>query len=82
MKYSHRWKEAPQSTFNVIIKNEEGNKAKFFEYEIFKSTDWIENKIEFTVPEDVNIARLLFYKPQSSPILPSFFLDDLVIQKK
>ena len=60
MKYSHRWKEAPQSTFNVIIKNEEGNKAKFFEYEIFKSTDWIENKIEFTVPEDVNIARLFF----------------------
>ena len=82
LKYSHRWKEAPQSTFNVIIKNEEGNKAKFFEYEIFKSTDWIENKIEFTVPEDVNVARLLFYKPQSSPILPSFFLDDVVIQKK
>ena len=80
--FSHRWKDTPASSFDVIIKNEEGDKAKFFEYEIFKSTDWIESKIEFTAPQGVNIAKLVFYKPQVSPIFPSFFLDDVVIQKK
>jgi hypothetical protein len=42
----------------------------------------VEYDIEFTVPEGVNIAKLLFYKAQTNPILPSLFLDDFVIQKK
>ena len=49
----------------------------------FPKTDvWTENKIEFTVPEGVTKARLVFYKPQLDPLLPSFFLDDVVVLKK
>ena len=82
LKFSAKWKETPDSRISVKLKNEEGDKAVFLEYEIFESTDWVEYDIEFTVPDGVNIARLLFYKSQTNPILPSLFLDDFVIQKK
>ena len=82
LKFSAKWKETPDRRISVKLKNEEGNNAVFLEYEIFESTDWVEYDIEFTVPEGVNIARLLFYKSQTNPILPSLFLDDFVIQKK
>ena len=82
LKFSAKWKETPDRRISVKLKNEEGDKAVFLEYEIFESTDWVEYDIEFTVPEGVNIARLLFYKSQTNPILPSLFLDDFVIQKK
>ena len=82
LKFSAKWKETPDRRISVKLKNEEGNKAVFFEYEIFESTDWVEYDIEFTVPDGVNIARLLFYKSQTNPILPSLFLDDFVILKK
>ena len=81
-KFSTRWKDTPGTPINVILKNEEGDKAKFFEYEIFDSTDWMKYDLQFTVPDGVNKARLLFYKPMTNPILPGFFLDDVVIQKK
>jgi len=82
LKFSAKWKDTPDRRISVKLKNEEGDKAVFFEYEIFESTDWVEYDIEFTVPDGVNIARLLFYKSQTNPILPSLFLDDFVIQKK
>ena len=82
LKFSAKWKDTPDRKISVKLKNEEGDKAVFLEYEIFESTDWVEYDIEFTVPEGVNIAKLLFYKAQTNPILPSLFLDDFVIQKK
>tara|TARA_A100001011_G_scaffold41290_1_gene38904 strand:+ start:342 stop:1544 length:1203 start_codon:yes stop_codon:yes gene_type:complete len=82
LKFSAKWKDIPDRRISVKLKNEEGDKAVFLEYEIFESTDWVEYDIEFTAPEGVNIARLLFYKSQTNPILPSLFLDDFVIQKK
>jgi hypothetical protein len=82
LKFSAKWKDTPDRRISVKLKNEEGDKAVFLEYEIFESTDWVEYDIEFTVPDGVNIARLLFYKSQTNPILPSLFLDDFVIQKK
>ena len=82
LKFSAKWKETPDRRISVKLKNEEGNNAVFLEYEIFESTDWVEYDIEFTVPDGVNIARLLFYKSQTNPILPSLFLDDFVILKK
>ena len=82
LKFSAKWKDTPDRRISVKLKNEEGNKAVFLEYEIFESTDWVDYDIEFTVPDGVNIARLLFYKSQTNPILPSLFLDDFVILKK
>ena len=82
LKFSAKWKDTPDRRISVKLKNEEGDKAVFLEYEIFESTDWVEYDIEFTVPDGVNVARLLFYKSQTNPILPSLFLDDFVIQKK
>ena len=82
LKFSARWNETPDRRINVILKNAEGDEAKFFEYWFDDSTEWVQYDIEFTVPEGVNIVRLLFYKPQTTPILPSLFLDDFVIQKK
>jgi hypothetical protein len=82
LKFSAKWKDTPDRRISVKLKNEEGDKAVFLEYEIFESTDWVKYDIEFTVPDGVNIARLLFYKSQTNPILPSLFLDDFVIQKK
>ena len=80
--FFHRWKSIPQNTFNVVIKDEEGDKTKFVEYEIEKTDTWTENSLEFTVPENVTLAKLVFYKPQLDPILPGFFLDDVVILEK
>jgi len=82
LKFSAKWKDTPDRKISVKLKNEEGDKAVFLDYEIFESTNWVEYDIEFTVPDGVNIARLLFYKSQTNPILPSLFLDDFVIQKK
>ena len=65
-----------------MIRDEEGNKVKFVEYEVPKTDVWTENKIEFTVPEGVTKARVVFYKPQKDPLLPSFFLDDVIVLKK
>ena len=80
--FFHRWKTKPQNTFNAVIRNEVGNKIKFVEYEVPKNDEWTENKIEFEVPEGVNQARVVFYKPQLDPLLPSIFLDDIVVIKK
>ena len=80
--FYHRWKVQPENTFNMAIRNEVGNKVKFVEYEIPKTDEWTKNTIEFTVPEEVTEARLVFYKPQLDPLLPTFFLDDVVILKK
>ena len=82
LKFSAKWKDIPDRKISVKLKNEEGDKAVFLDYEIFESTNWVDYDIEFTVPDGVNIARLLFYKSQTNPILPSLFLDDFVIQKK
>ena len=71
-----------ENTFDAVVRDEAGNKIKFVEYEIPKTDVWAENKIEFTVPEGVTKARLVFYKPQLDPLLPSFFLDDVVVLKK
>ena len=81
-KFFHRWKSKPQNTFNAVIRNEVGNKIKFVEYEVPKIDEWTENIIEFDVPEGVNKARVVFYKPQLDPLLPSIFLDDIVVVKK
>ena len=64
-----------------MIRNEVGNQAKFVQYEIPKTDVWTENKVEFTAPPGVGLARLVFYKPQLDPILPGFFLDDVTILK-
>ena len=82
MFFFHRWKSKPQNTFNAVIRNEVGNKIKFVEYEVPKIDEWTENIIEFDVPEGVNKARVVFYKPQLDPLLPSIFLDDIVVVKK
>ena len=82
LSFYHRWKVKPQNTFNAAVRNEVGNKVKFVEYEIPKTNEWTKNTIEFTVPEEVTEARLVFYKPQLDPLLPTFFLDDVVIIKK
>ena len=81
-RFFHRWKTKPTNTFNAVIRDEEGNKVKFVEYPLPKVDVWTENKIEFTVPDGVKLARLVFYKPQLDPLLPSFFLDDVVVLKK
>ena len=81
LKFFHRWKELPTNTFNAVIRNEVGNQAKFVQYEIPKTDVWTENKVEFTAPPGVGLARLVFYKPQLDPILPGFFLDDVTILK-
>ena len=73
---------AANNTFNAVIRNEVGNKIKFVEYEVPKIDEWTENIIEFDVPEGVNKARVVFYKPQLDPLLPSIFLDDIVVVKK
>ena len=75
----HRFKSIPSNTFNAVIRNEEGDEKKFFTYEIPKTDIWKENKLEFTVPDGVTKVRIVFYKPQLDPLLPSFFLDDVVI---
>ena len=82
LKFSARWNDTPDRRINVILKNAEGDEAKFFEYWFDDSTEWVQYDIEFTAPVGVNMARLLFYKPQTTPILPSLFLDDFIIQKK
>ena len=41
-----------------------------------------ENYIVITVPAGVSKAKVVFYKPQMEPMLPGFFLDDVVILKK
>ena len=81
LKFFHRWKDTPVNTFKAAIRNEQGNESKFLEYEIPKTDQWSENKIEFTVPSEVTTARLVFYKPQLNPLLPTFFLDDVSITK-
>ena len=80
--FFHRWKTQPTNTFDAVIRDEEGNKVKFVEYEVPKTDVWTENNIEFTVPEGVTKAKVVFYKPQKDPLLPSFFLDDVVVLKK
>jgi len=80
--FFHRFKSIPPNTFNAVIRNEEGDEKKFFTYEIPKTDIWKENKLEFTVPDGVTKIRIVFYKPQLDPLLPSFFLDDVVILKK
>ena len=80
--FFHRWKTTPTNTFNAVIKNNEGDEEKFVDYEVPMTNEWTENNIEFTVPEGVTKARLVFYKPQLTPLLPSFFLDDVVVLKK
>ena len=83
LSFFSRWKSEPSNTFNVVIRNEEnGNKFKFLDYEIPKSNEWTETKLEFTVPDSVSLSKLVFYKPQLDPILPTFFLDDVVILEK
>ena len=69
-------------SFNAVIGDELGNKVEFVQYEIPKTYVCTENKIEFTVPEGITQARVVFYKPQEDPLLPSFFLDDIVVLKK
>ena len=81
-KFFHRWKIQPTNTFNAVIRDEVGNKVKFVEYAVPKTDVWTENNIEFTVPEGVTKARVVFYKPQAEPLLPSFFLDDVVVLKR
>lgn len=80
--FFHRWKIKPNNTFNAVIRNNEGDEEKIVDYEIPKSDIWTENKFEFTVPAGVKKAKVVFYKPQADPVLPSFFLDDVVILKK
>ena len=80
--FFHRWKTQPTNTFDAVVRDEADNKIKFVEYEVPKTDVWTENKIEFTVPEGVTKARLVFYKPQLDPLLPSLFLDDVVVLKK
>ena len=80
--FFHRWKTTPTNTFNAVIKNNEGDEEKFVDYEVPKTNEWTENNIEFTVPAGVSKAKVVFYKPLKDPMLPGFFLDDVVILKK
>ena len=80
--FFHRWKTTPTNTFNAVIKNNEGDEEKFVDYEVPKTNEWTENNIEFTVPAGVSKAKAVFYKPLKDPMLPGFFLDDVVILKK
>jgi len=80
--FFHRWKTKPTNSFDAVIKNEEGEGEKFLEFEVPMTDTWTENKMEFTVPEGITKAKVVFYKPQKDPILPGFFLDDVVIVKK
>ena len=80
--FFHRWKTTPTNTFNAVIKNNEGDEEKFVDYEVPKTNEWTENNIEFTVPAGVSNAKVVFYKPLKDPMLPGFFLDDVVILKK
>ena len=82
LKFYHRWNTVPFSSINVVIKDQLGDQSKFLEKEISANDSWTENKIDFTVPAGVTQARLLFYKSQTDPMLPSLFLDDLVVVKK
>ena len=68
--------------FNAVIKNNEGDEEKFVDYEVPMTNEWTENNIEFTVPAGVSKAKVVFYKPLKDPMLPGFFLDDVVILKK
>ncbi|MAJ51588.1 MAG: hypothetical protein CMB82_08240 [Flammeovirgaceae bacterium] len=81
LNFFHRFKTTPPNTFNGVLRNEEGDKARFVEYSIPMTDVWTENAIEFTVPEGIQTARLVFYKPQLDPMLPTFFLDDISIIK-
>ena len=80
--FFHRWKTTPTNTFNAVIKNNEGDEEKFVDYEVPMTNEWTENNIEFTVPAGVSKAKVVFYKPLKDPMLPGFFLDDVVILKK
>jgi len=77
-----RWMEETSHSFDFAVKEETGDKVKFFTQAVSANADgWTENKVTFTATEQASI-RLLWYKGKVDPSFPAFFLDDVVCLKK
>ncbi|MFK7920641.1 MAG: glycosyl hydrolase [Bacteroidia bacterium] len=77
-----KWRDTVPNTFSMSLKQEGGAGVVIHQVEIPKSGDWTESQTEFTVPDSISSLRVLFYKPQATPSLPPFFLDDVVLKEK
>ena len=80
--FQSKWIEATTNTFSLKIKEEGGAKATLHSYDIPKDTDWKANTTEFVCPAGISSVRFLLYKGKTSPVLPSFFIDNVVIKEK
>ena len=83
LKFHSKWEESVPNTFNAIIKNNKGDKAKIFTLDGMPKTDqWEETVFEFTTPANVTEIKVVIYKAKVNPTFPNFYLDDVSLKAK
>jgi len=80
--FQSKWIESATNTFSLKIKDQGGDKSVLHSYEIPKGTDWQESNTEFVCPAGTTSIKFLLYKGQVSPVLPAFFVDNVVVKEK
>jgi len=79
--FQSMWSEETENSFAMVIKDEAGEKAVLHSLDIPKNTEWTENKTKFTCPDGVSSVRFVLYKGKTDPVMPPFFVDNVVIKE-
>lgn len=78
LEFYAKWASEADKSFNFSVKEETGEKVRYFQQEIVANADdWTYNKAEFTATEESEI-RLIWYKGKG---FPAFLLDNVVCKK-
>lgn len=80
--FQSKWLDAASNSFAMKIKDEGGAKTVLHSYDIPTGTDWTANSTEFVCPAGVSRIKFLLYKGQVNPVLPTFFVDNIVLREK
>ncbi|PWE00322.1 glycosyl hydrolase [Marinilabilia rubra] len=72
-----QWAEYSENTFNVVVKEETGDKAILLKEPIEANENgWTKNQVTFTASQETQV-RLVWYKGKLKPAFPPFYLDNV-----
>jgi len=79
MEFYSKWRDENPNSINPTIRNNDGNDLLFDVTNPPTTTEWEKTEFEFTMPDDIDEIRLVFYKPNGTP---PFYLDNVSLKIK
>ncbi len=80
LEFYSKWRDHNPNSINPTIrKTSEGRELLFDVTNPPPTTEWEKTEFEFTLPDDIDEIRLVFYKPNGTP---PFYLDNVSIRIK